>query len=95
MLTNKQKNQLRALSHKYKPVVMVGSAGLTENVISAVDEALTAHELIKVKITVGDRDTRDEAIRGLLSSSSAELVSRIGNIATIYRRNNDNPRVQV
>ena len=43
--------------------------------------------LIKVKISVGDRDARDQLIQQLCDSSGAELVQRVGNIATLFRRN--------
>jgi RNA-binding protein len=40
------KKYLRALGHQLKPVVTVAGNGLTENVITEVDRALSDHELI-------------------------------------------------
>ena len=51
MLINAQKRQqLKANAHHLQPVVTIGAKGLTDNVILEIDGALTAHELIKVKI---------------------------------------------
>lgn len=87
MLNEKQKKSLRGLAHTRKPVVMVGSAGLTDNVLAALDEALLRHELVKVKVSVGDREERDRAITSMTAHAKAELIQRIGNMAVFYRRN--------
>ena len=42
-LNGKQRRQLRALGHHLAAVVMVGSDGVTEGVIGAVDQALKDH----------------------------------------------------
>ena len=52
------KKYLRALGHQLKPVVTVAGNGLPKNVVTEVDRALRDHELIKIKLAVGDRDTR-------------------------------------
>jgi len=90
MLTPKQKKTLKQLAHSRKPVVLLGSSGLTDNVLAALHEALQRHELVKVKITAGDRDERDKIIQTLVEQSKAELVQRVGHIATLFRRNPQN-----
>ncbi len=94
-LSNNQLRHLRGLAHALKPVVMVGQHGLKESIITEVDIALDVHELIKVKISVGDREARDEIIQQIVDRSSAELVQRIGNMAVLFRRNSENPRVVI
>jgi len=94
-LSNNQLRHLRGLAHTLKPVVMVGQHGLKESIITEVDIALDVHELIKVKISVGDREARDEIIQQIVDRSSAELVQRIGNMAVLFRRNSENPRVVI
>ena len=81
MLTDHQKKHLRGLGHKLKPVIMVGDAGLSESLREEYERTLEHHELIKVKVRVGDREIRDEIIARLCSESGAELVQRIGNTA--------------
>ena len=83
-LTEKQKRHLRGLGHKLKPVVMIGNA---------LDHSLTHHELLKVRISTGDRVVRDELVLRLCIDTDAQLVQRIGNIALLYRRNPDNPHI--
>ncbi len=49
-LTARERASLKARAHALEPVVQSGSAGLTDKLVAEVDRALTAHELIKVKV---------------------------------------------
>ena len=86
-LSEHQKKFLRGLGHQLKPLIMVGSAGLSESVLAEFESTLDHHELIKVSVRVGDRDARDAIIRELCEVGSAQLVQRIGNVALLYRPN--------
>jgi len=83
---NQDIKQLRAISHKLKPVVTIAGKGLTEGVINELDRALTDHELIKVKLAVGSRETRAEIARQISAQSGAEIVQSIGNVIVLLRR---------
>ncbi len=94
-LSESQKKYLRGLGHGLKPVIMVGDQGLSESLLTEYDSALTHHELIKVKVRVGDRQARDALIDELCSRSGALLIQRIGNVALLYKENPDQKKVQV
>jgi len=93
MLTESQKKFLRGMGHQLKPVVMVGDAGLSDAVMKEFDQTIRHHELVKVRIRAGDRETRDNIISELCRQGDAELVTRIGNVALVYRRNEDEPKL--
>jgi len=86
-LSEAQKKFLRGLGHQLKPLIMVGDAGLSESLLAEYESTLSHHELIKVRVRVGDREARDEIIRKLCDDSAATLVQRIGNVALLYRPN--------
>ena len=86
-ISSKELRQLRALAHSLRPVVTVAGKGLAPPVLEEVDRALNDHELIKVKVAVGDRVQRESVIASLCEHSGAHLVQRIGNIATLLREN--------
>lgn len=92
-LTEKQKRHLRGLGHKLKPVVTVGAQGYTAAVRNELDLSLTRHELLKVRVNAGEREARDALIDQLCAETAAQLVQRIGNVALIYRRHPDKPRL--
>jgi len=78
--------QLRAIGHKLSPVVTVAGKGLTENVIAEIDRALGDHELIKIKLAVGDKAARAEVAQALCTACKAELVHSIGSMILVLRR---------
>ena len=84
-LTNERKKELRSIGHVLKPVVTVAGAGLSDSVLAEISRALDDHELIKVKISVGDRTLKHQAITELCEKSQAELIQTIGNVALILR----------
>jgi len=92
-LTEKQKQHLRGLGHKLKPVVMIGNAGYTPAIRKELELSLSRHELLKVRVSIGDREARDALIEQLCAETDAQLVQRIGNIALLYRRNPEKPRL--
>lgn len=92
-LNEKDKRYLRALSHKLKPVVIIGNAGLTEAVLKEIGLALDHHELVKVRVNADDRESRDQMIGEICTHTHAALVQRIGHIATLYLRNPKKPRI--
>ena len=92
-LSESQKKFLRGLGHQLKPVIIVGDAGLSESLVKEFSSTIDHHELIKVRIRSGDRQTRDRIINDLCEKKSASLVTRIGNVALLYRRNDEKPKI--
>jgi RNA-binding protein len=94
-LSGKQRRTLRALGHHLKPVVQVGHEDLTEAVIQACDQALTDHELIKVKVGEGASTSRHEAGELLAAKTQSELVQVLGRTLLLYRRHPEKPKIQL
>ena len=82
---------MRSLAHALKPVVRLGQHGLTDAVIKELDGALAHHELVKVKLSVSDKESRDAQVESLCRSVKAECVQQIGHTATLFRRNLKKP----
>ena len=72
-LSESQKKRLRGLGHKLKPVVTIGTAGLTSSVLEEFTQSIGHHELMKVKISAGDRDERDRIVEQLCNDGQAQL----------------------
>lgn len=94
-ISEPQKKFLRGLGHKLKPVVLIGDAGVSDAVFKEFDSTIGHHELIKVRVRATDRQIRDRMLDDLCQRGSAFLISRVGNTALLYRRNNTNPRIQL
>lgn len=83
-----QRSFLMKRAHHLKPVVMIGKNGPSPEVITAADDALAAHELIKMKF-VEHKDMRREMAAQVADRCNADLVQIIGNVAVLYRPKED------
>lgn len=95
MLAKKQLKYLRRLAQGRKTIVWIGQKGLTETVLEEIENALVHHELVKLSIRVGERKQREEAISRICLHSNAEIVQKIGNTASIYRKNSEKPVIRL
>ena len=68
---------------------------LLKALLEELDTQLESHELLKLRLRVDERDTRDAVIEQLVESSGAELVSRVGNVAILYRARQQAPRLSL
>jgi putative YhbY family RNA-binding protein len=85
ILDRDEKLALRARAHHLRPVVLLGSAGLTDAIIKEADRALAAHELIKVRIPGDDRDQREAICGELAGRLGAARIQAIGKLLVLYR----------
>lgn len=92
-LNNKQIRVLRTRSHSLKPVVLIGGAGLTDNVINEINQALDYHELIKIKVNADDRENKKTMIDQISTQTDSELIQTIGHMGIFYRRNEKDPKI--
>jgi RNA-binding protein len=84
-LTNRERSHLKGRAHALEPVVQVGQAGLTDRVLAEIDRALTAHELIKVRIGVADRTERAALCEAICARTGAAEVLRVGKVLGLWR----------
>lgn len=88
-----QRRFLRGLANPLRPIVHVGAAGVTENVIAATDRALVDHELVKVRLH--DPDDKHGMAEALAHGTGAHLAGVIGHTVILYRRNPESPRIRL
>jgi RNA-binding protein len=86
-LSEKQKRFLRGLGHQRHPIVTIGQKGMRETIMEEIKQALLTHELVKIKINMGEHSERDAVVAEISEASGAALVQRIGNTALYYRAN--------
>ena len=90
-LTPRERAQLKARAHALEPVVQVGHAGLSESVAAELERALTAHELIKVRIGGADRAARAELATAICNRTGAAEVQSVGKVLVLFRPSPDEP----
>ncbi len=93
-LNKSSAKQLRAEAHrlKLKPVVMIGQNGLSDNVHMEIDNALSHHELIKIRVPGLDANDKKQMITSIAQKHQASIIQTIGHVAVLYRRNKEPDR---
>lgn len=85
---------LKRIAHHLDPVVLVGDQGVSEALVAETERALADHELIKVRIHSGDRDTRRALADALAEATGAAVVQSIGKVTVLFRKNPEpNPKL--
>jgi RNA-binding protein len=87
-LTPKQRDHLKGQAHGLDPLIHMGKNGLTNEVITHIDKALTDHELIKIKF-LALKEEKQQLTATIIEKTGGELIEIIGNIAIIYRQNEE------
>ena len=95
MITGKQRSELKKLAQDLKPTVMIGKDDITPAIISAIDDYLSAHELVKVQIQEGSLEDPKDAANAIAKELGAEFVQAIGRRFVLYRRAADPDRRKI
>ena len=83
-LSNTQKRELKARAQRLEPAIRLGHGGVSEAFLKGLDEALTLHELVKVKFTDFKEEKKTLAPE-IAEKTGSELVMRVGNVAVYFR----------
>lgn len=85
MLSNKQRQELFALSNKLKTKYIIGKDNLTDKVFDMLDKALIANELIKISINKNAGGEVESLAAIICKRLSCELIKIIGKTIVVYR----------
>jgi RNA-binding protein len=83
-LTNPETRNLKARAQRLKAILKVGKDGLSPQLLHALNEALKHHELLKVKFEDFKEQKKELSVQ-LAEKSGSYLVTRVGNVAVLYR----------
>lgn len=84
-LTPSQVKFLRGIAHGLNPIIIIGSKGVTESLMQELESSLEHHELLKIKIAIGEKDDRKEIIEHIVAQTKSQLVQSIGKTCVIFR----------
>ena len=95
MLTSKQRAQLRGLAATEDTIVHIGKGGITDNIVTQMNDALKARELVKGRVLENSLLTAREACDQLAATCRAEPVQVIGSKFVLYKRNETDPKIEL
>jgi RNA-binding protein len=94
MPSSKLRRSLRAHGHALSALVHVGKGGLSPAVIKQVEQTLTDHELVKLKVDTDSPDDRLAVADKLGALPGVNVVQIVGNAILIYKRHPREPRFE-
>ena len=87
-LDGADRTYLRGLGHHLQPVVHIGKAGLTPAILTALEEALTHHELIKVRF-LEHKEDKHALSQHIAQTLQSALIGIVGHVSLFYRQHPD------
>ena len=95
MLNSRQRAQLRGMANDMETIFQVGKAGITENTIKQVVDALEARELIKLRILESCPTTVRETADEIAEKAGADVVQVIGTRFILYKESKNNKTIKL
>ena len=93
-LSSPQIRKLKALAQRMDATLKVGKHGLSDPFLKSLDEELARHELVKIKFAEFKEQKKELAPR-LAAKTGSHLVTLLGNVAVLFRRNPDPQKQRV
>lgn len=93
MLNGKKRSYLKSLANGIKASTQIGKEGISEEFLEQLEEQLKAREIVKVNILDNAGLDAKETANAVCERIRAEFVQAIGSKFTIYKKNNDNPKI--
>ena len=94
-LTSKQRAYLKSLAMDLDPIFQIGKSSVTPENVEAISEALKKRELIKISVLNNCLDDPREIADTVAGRTRSEVVQVIGKKIVLYRRNRENPRIEL
>lgn len=86
LLSTTQIRSLKKLAHHIKPVVQIGKKRISPALIQEINQALDAHELIKIQVLGPEKANIVEDTEAIVLQTSSNHVATIGNIIILFRQ---------
>lgn len=94
-MTSKQRAYLKGLAMNTDALFHIGKASLTEEIVSALAEALEARELIKVSVLKNCTDDPKSIAEAIGEHTRSEVVQVIGRKIILYKQAYDPSRRKI
>lgn len=85
-LTSKQRAFLKSKAQVIDPIFQVGKSSITPELISAIDEAITKRELIKISVLKNCLDDPREIAEILAERTRSQVVTVIGKKIILFKQ---------
>lgn len=91
-MTTKQRAYLKGLAMTMDPIFQIGKSSMTPSLVNAIDEAITARELIKISVLQNCADDPNELAQLVAERTRSQVVQVIGKKIVLYREGKDDKK---
>lgn len=89
-MTGKERAKYRAQANSLQPLFQIGKGGMSDALLKQTDDALTARELIKIKVLLESTPIKPkDAANELAEKLGAEVIQVIGGVIVLYRESEE------
>ncbi len=86
-MTSKERAAWRAKANTLEPIIQIGKEGISDNLVTQVDDALDTRELIKIKVHLDTApNAPKEFAAELAEKTGANVIQVIGGVIVLYRK---------
>ena len=94
-MTSKQRAYLKSLAQTIDTILHIGKESMTPEIVNAVDEALTARELIKIGVLKNCADDPKDLAQIVSERTRSNVVQVIGKKIVLYRPDPKKPKIKL
>ena len=95
MITTKQRAALRGMANSMETILQIGKGGINDQTLVQVEDALTARELIKLRVLESSPVTARFAAQEIAAKLNTDIVQVIGTRFVLFRRNPKKPKIEI
>lgn len=92
-MTSKQRAYLKGLAMNLTPAFQIGKASVTPDIVTAIDENLVKHELVKLAVLKNCMDDPRAIAEMIADRTQSEVVQVIGKKIVLYKPDNKEPKI--
>ena len=86
-MTSKERAAWRAKANSLEAIIQIGKEGITDNLITQIDDTLDVRELIKIRVHLETAPQIPKELAPQLAERlDAEVIQVIGGIIVLYRK---------
>ena len=94
-MTSKQRAFLKSLAMNLSPIFQVGKASVTPEVVKAIEESFSTHELIKISVLKNCFDDPRQIAQMVAERTHSTVVQVIGKKFVLYKENKDHKKIEL
>ena len=94
-MTSKDRAKLRSIASTEPSILQVGKGGINENLITQVENALKAREIVKLSVLENSSYSPLDAAEELAEATGSVVVSTIGSKLVLYKKKEKDSKIGI